>query len=86
LSQREATTAATVKDGEAFVIGGLLQQNDLRNLAKVPGIGDLPLIGGLFRVRHDQSASDNLYIIVVPHILTEGSPVPPDISKLRDSL
>jgi general secretion pathway protein D len=85
LSQREATTSATVKDGEAFVIGGLLQQNDIRNLAKVPGIGDLPIIGGLFRVRHNQSMSTNLYIIVVPHILTNGSPVPPDISKLRDS-
>jgi general secretion pathway protein D len=86
LSQREATTSATVKDGDAFVIGGLLQQNDIRNLAKVPGIGDLPIIGSLFRVRHNQSMSTNLYIIVVPHILTNGSPVPPDISKIRDSL
>jgi general secretion pathway protein D len=86
LSQREATTSATVKDGEAFVIGGLLQRNDIRNLSKLPGIGDLPIIGGLFHVRHNQSMSTNLYIIVVPHILTGGSPVPPDISKMRDRL
>jgi general secretion pathway protein D len=79
LSQREAMTTATVKDGEAFIIGGLLQSNELRSLAKTPGIGDLPLIGGLFRVRHDQSASDNLYIIVTPHILTNGNPVPPGV-------
>jgi general secretion pathway protein D len=76
LSQREATTTATVKDGEPFVIGGLLQNDELRSLAKVPGIGDLPLIGWLFRVRHDQSKSTNLYIIVTPHILTNGNPVP----------
>jgi type II secretory pathway component GspD/PulD (secretin) len=59
----------------------LLQSNELRSLAKVPGIGDLPLVGGLFRVRHDQSASDNLYIIVTPHILTNGHSVPPDASQ-----
>ncbi|HYZ15636.1 MAG TPA: secretin N-terminal domain-containing protein [Candidatus Acidoferrum sp.] len=79
LSQREATTSATVKDGQPFVIGGLLQQNEISNLSRVPGIGDLPLIGSLFRVRHDQRQSTNLYIIVVPHILTNGSPVPPGL-------
>lgn len=76
LSQREATTSATVKDGQAFVIGGLLQQNEISNLSRVPGIGSLPLIGGLFRVRHDQRQSTNLYIIVVPHILSNGNPAP----------
>ncbi|GAC1420294.1 MAG: hypothetical protein NVSMB5_12650 [Candidatus Velthaea sp.] len=77
LSQRQATTAATVKDGEAFVIGGLLQQNDITNLSKIPGIGDLPLIGSFFRVRHETRQATNLYIIVVPHIVSVGSPVPP---------
>jgi general secretion pathway protein D len=79
LSQREATTSATVKDGQPFVIGGLLQQNEISNLSRVPGIGDLPLIGWLFRVRHDQRQSTNLYIIVVPHVLTGGNPVPPGV-------
>jgi general secretion pathway protein D len=81
LSQREATTTATVKDGESFVIGGLLETDELRSLAKVPGIGDLPLIGWLFRVRHDQMKSTNLYIIVTPHILTNGNPVPPGVPR-----
>ncbi|MGP6157652.1 MAG: type II secretion system protein GspD [Vulcanimicrobiaceae bacterium] len=79
LSQREATTTATVKDGESFVIGGLLQNDELSSLSKVPGIGDIPLIGWLFRVRHDQSKLTNLYIIVTPHILTNGNPVPPGV-------
>jgi general secretion pathway protein D len=76
LSQREATTSATVKDGQPFVIGGLLQQNEITNLARLPGIGDLPLIGGLFHVRHDRRQSTNLYIIVIPHVLTSGNPPP----------
>jgi general secretion pathway protein D len=72
LSQREASTSATVKDGDSFVIGGLLQQNDLSNVSKLPGIGDIPLVGGLFHVRHDSSTNTNLYIIVTPHVLRNG--------------
>lgn len=77
LSQREATTSATVRDGDAFVIGGLLQVSELNSFSKVPGLGDLPLIGWLFRLRHSSAQSTNLYIIVVPHILTTGNPPPP---------
>jgi general secretion pathway protein D len=73
ISQRQAQTIATVKDGQPFIIGGLLQQSQLSNVAKVPGLGDLPLVGGLFRVRHDTSENTNLYIIVTPHIV---APVP----------
>ena len=69
ISQHVATTAATVRDGEAFVIGGLVQENELSNLSKVPGIGDVPVIGGLFRVRHDTRQRTNLYIVVTPRIV-----------------
>jgi general secretion pathway protein D len=77
LSQREATTSATVKDGDSFVIGGLLQQNDLSNVQKLPILGDIPLIGGFFRYRNDSASNTNLYIIVTPHILRNGLNPPP---------
>jgi general secretion pathway protein D len=77
LSQREATTSATVKDGDSFVIGGLLQQNDLSNVQKLPGLGDIPLLGGLFHYRNDSTSNTNLYIIVTPHILRNGLNPPP---------
>ncbi len=72
ISQRQAQTTATVKDGDSFIIGGLLEQNEINNLAKIPGLGDLPLIGGFFRVRHSTARNTNLYIIVTPHIVTKG--------------
>ena len=81
LSQREATTSATVRDGEAFVIGGLLQTDELNSYSKIPGLGDLPLIGWLFRLRHYSSDATNLYIIVVPHIINSGNPPPPDLPQ-----
>jgi general secretion pathway protein D len=77
LSQREASTSATVRDGDSFVIGGLLQQNELSTVSKLPGIGDIPLLGGLFHVRHDSSTNTNLYIIVTPHVVKNGSNPPP---------
>ncbi len=77
LSQREASTSATVRDGDSFVIGGLLQQNDLSNVSKLPILGDVPIVGGLFHVRHDSSTNTNLYIIVTPHILINGVNPPP---------
>jgi general secretion pathway protein D len=72
ISQRQAYTSAIVKDGESFVIGGLLEKSEINQLSKIPGIGDLPLIGFLFRVRNNTASTDNLYIIVTPHILVRG--------------
>lgn len=69
ISQRTATTTATVRDGEAFVVGGLLQDNEIRNLSKLPFIGDLPLIGLLFQHINTSRTQTNLYIVVTPHIV-----------------
>jgi general secretion pathway protein D len=77
ISQRTASTVATVKDGEAFVIGGLLQDNEIKNLTKLPFIGDLPLIGAFFRHVTTSHTQDNLYIVVTPHIVGRSGLNPP---------
>ncbi|MDQ2858319.1 MAG: hypothetical protein M3R53_06665 [Candidatus Eremiobacteraeota bacterium] len=80
ISQRTANTTATVHDGDAFIIGGLLQDNELRNLSKIPFIGDLPLIGVFFRHVSTSHSQTNLYIVVTPHIVggnTSASTVQP---------
>jgi len=76
ISQRTASTSATVRDGEAFIIGGLLQDNELRSLSKLPFIGDLPLIGLLFRHVSTSHSLDNLYIVVTPHVVGAGNAAP----------
>jgi len=68
ISLRQASTVATVHDGEPFVIGGLLLEQEIRNLQKLPGVGDLPLLGGLLRTRHDNGTRTNLYIVITPHL------------------
>src|SRR6185369_16345263 len=48
ISQRQAETAATVRDGESFVIGGLSQDENINTKTKVPILGDIPLVGQAF--------------------------------------
>src|SRR5205814_5092497 len=76
ISQREAETSATVHDGETFVIGGLTEENELSTRDKIPGVGDIPILGGLFRVHKGTNANTELYIVVTPHIVRRGDPIP----------
>ncbi len=69
ISQREASTSATVKDGESFIIGGLTQENDLTTNAKLPVAGDLPIAGNLFHHRNSTESRTQLYIVVTPHVV-----------------
>ena len=69
ISQRQAETAATVRDGDSFVIGGLIQDENLTTKSKVPLLGDIPLIGQAFRTDKQTRSKTELYIIVTPHIV-----------------
>jgi type II secretory pathway component GspD/PulD (secretin) len=63
-ASREADTTIRLNEGEALVIGGLLRDDEVRSLRKVPGLGDLPLIGELFRSRTRSRSNREIVIIV----------------------
>ncbi len=69
ISQREAETSATVRDGEAFVIGGLVQDSELKSRVKIPLLGDIPVLGRAFSVEKSTRAKTELYIVITPHII-----------------
>ena len=73
ISQREAETSATVHDGEAFVIGGLVQEDELKSKIKTPLLGDIPVLGRLFQLEKTTRAKTELYIVITPHII-HGTP------------
>ena len=77
ISQREAETSATVKDGETFIIGGLTQDSSLTNNAKVPLLGDVPLLGQMFHNDKSTRSRTELYIVVTPHIVRHAAPAEP---------
>jgi general secretion pathway protein D len=74
ISQREASTSATVRDGDSFVIGGLTQESVLSHHNKLPGVGDVPLLGELFRSENTTRAKTDLYIVVTPHVVRGADP------------
>ncbi|MEO7865455.1 MAG: hypothetical protein ABIR63_06280, partial [Sphingomicrobium sp.] len=69
ISQRLAETAATVRDGDSFVIGGLTQDETLNTTSKVPILGDLPILNQIFHTVLKKNNKTELYIIVTPRIV-----------------
>jgi general secretion pathway protein D len=69
ISQREAETSATVRDGDSFVIGGLTQDENISTKNKIPLLGDIPLVGQVFRNERTTRSKTELYIVVTPHIV-----------------
>lgn len=61
---REATTTVRVKDGETLVISGLINDQDVKSVQKVPLLGDIPFFGQLFRNTHLQHTHDQVVIFL----------------------
>lgn len=71
--ERSATTTLTVKDGETMVIAGLVRNRLSRTETKVPILGDLPLLGALFRSSSNQNEKSNLVLVLTPHIMRDDA-------------
>jgi len=69
ISTRNAETEIELKDGQAFGIAGLLDRRAITQLSKVPGIGDIPILGQLFRSRSINKNNTELLVLVTPHIV-----------------
>ena len=69
LNKREIENTITVDEGEIVGIGGLLDDNDRRTLDRVPLLGDIPILGNLFRSRGRARARTNLMVFIRPTIL-----------------
>jgi general secretion pathway protein D len=69
ISQREAETSASVRDGDSFVLGGLIQENSLKSKSKIPILGDIPLLGRAFSYEKTSRGKTELYIIITPRIV-----------------
>lgn len=87
ITTRRAETTLELGDGESFVIGGLVSRTTKSNIAKVPFLGDLPIIGTFFRnMRYTQDEKE-LVIVVTPHIvnsIAKGTELPmPGADKER---
>src|SRR6184192_2070443 len=81
ISTRRAETELELKDGQSFGIAGLLDNRAQAQLSKVPGIGDIPVLGQLFRSRNINKSNTELLVLVTPHIIDPvhtSTPPPPN--------
>jgi len=72
-SKRSAKTTVVAKDQETVVIGGIMQERTLESVAKVPILGDVPLLGHLFRQTNKRKTKTNLLLFLTPHIIRDQS-------------
>ena len=68
---RRADTTAMIKDGQTIVIGGLRKREITKDISKVPLLGDLPLVGGLFKSETESVEINELVIFITTRIVTE---------------
>lgn len=82
ITKRQANTSVEVPSGMTLAIGGLLQERSSQKINQFPGLGDIPILGALFRSRQFQTEETELVILVTPYLVNPSPansiPVPTD--------
>jgi pilus assembly protein CpaC len=73
LSTRRTETELELRNGQTFAIAGLMNNSVTSTLSKVPGIGDIPILGQLFKSKAAQKNQTELVVMITPQILPRGS-------------
>jgi type IV pilus assembly protein PilQ len=71
IATRETTTTALIKDGQTVVIGGLKKQDISQQTNKIPLLGDLPLLGWLFKFQGESTQNSELVVFITPTLVSE---------------
>ncbi|WP_028104173.1 type II and III secretion system protein family protein [Pseudoduganella violaceinigra] len=75
---RRAATTVQLFDGQSFAIGGLIKNNTTNNIKAVPGLGEIPVLGALFRSNDFQTDRSELVFVITPRLV---KPLPPDFAN-----
>jgi len=74
-SERKSTNTVLVRDGQTIIVGGLMEDRIRTTVSKVPWLGDIPVLGWLFRSESDTVEKQNLLIFLTPTIIREDQDV-----------
>lgn len=61
-----------IKDGETLIIGGMIRDEETKNIAKIPFLGDIPYIGAIFRSTSTEKTKEEMIIMITPRIITDN--------------
>ncbi|CAN5712047.1 N/A [soil metagenome] len=81
LRTRRAKTSVELRDGQSFALAGLLDNQESKSLSKVPVLGDIPILGALFKSKSFQKNETELMFIVTAHLVKPTTP--DDLPQMR---
>ncbi len=81
LKTRRAKTSVELRDGQSFALAGLLDNQESKSLSKMPVLGDIPILGALFKSKSFQKSETELMFIVTAHLVKPTSP--DDLPQMR---
>ncbi len=79
-STRELNSDVVVQNGQTIIIGGLIDTKTLESTSKVPLLGDIPVVGNLFKYRHSERQKTNLFIFITPYVISS----PRELAKIME--
>jgi len=82
----ETTTNMIVQDGQTLLLGGILFQKDSKIEHKLPLLGDVPLVGGLFRHTEAIMSNSEMFVFMTPRVIDEPSAILPEATNSREKL
>ncbi len=80
INTREADTSVSVKDGETIILGGIIRSTVSSTVKKVPLLGDIPLLGNLFKTTDRKDVKTELLVFLTPRVVRD----PDEAAKLRE--
>ncbi len=85
-SIRESDSIVRAKSGQVVIIGGLMQNSIVQRVSKIPLLGDIPLIGGLFRHTQDISKKSELVILLKPIIINSAQQMKQQVQRMQSRI
>lgn len=83
IGTRNAGTTLRLKDGETQVLAGLISDEDRSTASRVPGLGDLPLVGRLFSSQRDERSKTEIVLLITPRVLRSDATRQPALTEFR---
>lgn len=85
IRRRKADTRVRVREGDAIVIGGLIETQETTNHGRMPFFGDIPVVGGLFKSKADSTTKKEVMIFITPQLIRDEEMAFADRNKMIDA-